>query len=59
MSKYEKLFKEDVTTKFNDIFKQLFKRYPAKDAAGIIKIALVDSAPNEKYLKDFIKIFED
>ena len=58
MSKYEKLFKEDVTNKFNDVFKQLFKRYSAKDAAGIVKIAVVDSAPDKKYFDEFLKIFE-
>ena len=55
MNKHEKLFKEDVTNKFNDVFKQLFKRYSAKDAAGIVKIAIVDSSPDKKYFDEFLK----
>ena len=56
MKRYKSQLKEDAISGFRDAFSNLFKRYSPKEAAGVVKIALVDSVPDEEYLKKFMNI---
>jgi len=53
MKKYKSQLNE--TTAFDKGFDELFKKYSAKEAAGILKIAMINALPNEKYFQDFFK----
>jgi hypothetical protein len=57
MKRYQKEFKENIVSELEYKFRDLFKQHSAKDAAGLLKIALIDALPGEEYTKDFMRIF--
>jgi hypothetical protein len=55
MERYKSQLNEMSMSVFDKGFEELFKRYSAKEAAGILKISMISALPNEKYMQDFIK----
>lgn len=58
ITKWRSIFKENIISEFESIFKNLFRKHSAKESAGILKIALADSMPDEEYMKNFMRIFK-
>jgi len=59
MQKYKSQLKEFDSSFLEKGIDILFKKYSAKEAAGILKISMINALPNEKYLSELMKYLND